>query len=245
MKYARKHFAQLLIVFALIGSLGCSGDSNSTTVFEVIIENIASDTALPRSDGGFSLVVFSPSVFAIHDQGNPFFALGQPAPDNGLEAYAEDGDSSGLLEFLGFADGVSLRGIANSIQPNGSAAVLTPGQQYRAVFNADNNASKLSLLLQFFQANDLFVANVNDGIPLFDAAGNPVTGDVTASFGLLDAGTEVNEFPGEGASQTVSQTEPNTGASESGVVAGVNDGFTYPPVNAVLRITINVVDVVD
>ena len=57
----------------------------------------------------------------------------------------------------------------------------------------------------------------------------PVTGDITSSISLWDAGTEVNQEPGAGADQAPRQSGPNTGAAE---MAGVDlisnrDSFTY------------------
>ena len=79
----------------------------------------------------------------------------------------------------------------------------------------------------------------SQAIDLFDANGNPVTGDVTDKFLLWDAGTEVNQAPGLGADQGPRQKGPNTGAAENGVVHLVKDGFSYPNTKEVLRITIS------
>ena len=92
----------------------------------------------------------------------------------------------------------------------------------------------------FVQSNDLFYAPGPEGIALWDEAGNPVSGDVTDRLMLWDAGTEVNEEPGEGANQAPRQGGANTGMDEGGVVQPVNDGFTYPAVMDVIRLTINV-----
>ena len=58
---------------------------------------------------------------------------------------------------------------------------------------------------------------------------------------LWDAGTEVNQEPGLGPDQAPRQKAPNTGASERKpvqLVKDVKDGFTYPKVSEVLRVTI-------
>src|SRR5262249_5635876 len=65
--------------------------------------------------------------------------------------------------------------------------------------------------------------------------------DVTSQILLWDAGTEVNEEPGLGPNQAALQAAPNTGPAEHGVVrpiTEVKDGFHYPTVPEVLRVTI-------
>jgi hypothetical protein len=93
----------------------------------------------------------------------------------------------------------------------------------------------------FGQSNDLFYAPKEEGIALFDASGKPVAGDITSQILLWDAGTEVNEEPGLGPNQAPLQPAPNTGPAEHGVVRPINevkDGFHYPTVAEVLRVTI-------
>src|SRR5215472_12891412 len=66
-------------------------------------------------------------------------------------------------------------------------------------------------------------------------------GDITSQIMLWDAGTEVNEEPGLGPNQAPLQPAPHTGPREHGVVrpiSEVNDGFHYPSVAEVLRVTI-------
>ena len=66
-------------------------------------------------------------------------------------------------------------------------------------------------------------------------------GDITSQILLWDAGTEVNEEPGVGPNQAALQPAPNTGPAEHGVVrpiTEVKDGFHYPTVPEVLRVTI-------
>ena len=68
-----------------------------------------------------------------------------------------------------------------------------------------------------------------------------MTGDVTSRIRLWDAGTEVNEEPGLGPNQAPRQHAPNTGPAENGVVrpiSEVKDGFHYPNVAEVIRVTI-------
>ncbi len=94
----------------------------------------------------------------------------------------------------------------------------------------------------YVQSNDLYYAPAEAGIALYDAAGDPVTGDVTAQVQLYDAGTEVNQEPGVGADQAPRQSGADTGADENGTVqaiADVDDGFTYPAVADVISVTLS------
>ena len=88
------------------------------------------------------------------------------------------------------------------------------------------------------QTNDLFYAPGTNGISLFDSDGTPRTGDITDMIMLWDAGTEVNEKPGFGMYQAPRQSGPNMGMDENGVVEQVNDGFEYPGVSSVIKVTL-------
>jgi len=72
----------------------------------------------------------------------------------------------------------------------------------------------------------------------FDAAGKPVSGDLTSLIRLYDAGTEKDELPGAGSNQAPRQKSMNEGPDESGSVRPTDDGFTYPAVNSVIKLII-------
>ncbi len=72
---------------------------------------------------------------------------------------------------------------------------------------------------------------------LSSTKGVPLDGDITELISFWDAGTEVNEAPGEGADQAPRQSGPNSGDDEMGAIRLVDDGFTYP--ENVLRVTIS------
>ena len=116
---------------------------------------------------------------------------------------------------------------------------IMAGNAYEFTITAAPGA-RLSLAMMFGQSNDLFYAPEGEGIALFKR-GKPLSGDITSSFLLWDAGTEVNQEPGVGADQAPRQKAPNTGLPENGVVwrlKNVRDGFKYPRVAEVLKITI-------
>jgi hypothetical protein len=113
---------------------------------------------------------------------------------------------------------------------------ILPGSAFEFTFTASEGA-KLNLATMFGQSNDLFYAPAN-GIDLF-VNGIALNGDITDKFELWDAGTEVNQAPGIGADQGPRQKAKNTGAAENGKVHLVKDGFVYPNVKDVLRVTIS------
>ncbi len=179
-------------------------------------------------------VPLSPGVFAVHDNSLGLFAVGQAA-SAGLEDIAEDGATDVLAAALAAEGGVRASGVFGP-------PPIGPGGRFTFSFDA-SPGDRLSFATMFVQSNDLFYALPADGLPLFDAGGMPVGGDVTAQVALYDAGTEVDEEPGVGPNQVIRQAAANTGAAENGTVVrigdgGTSDGFTYPPTAQVLRVTI-------
>lgn len=104
----------------------------------------------------------------------------------------------------------------------------------------------LSFAVMVVESNDLFLATAPSGIPLFDAEGNPVSGDLSDLVLLWDAGTEVNQAPAAGPDQAPRQAAPNTGADENSTVTpitDVDDGFGYPVASDLVRVSITPADV--
>jgi hypothetical protein len=99
---------------------------------------------------------------------------------------------------------------------------------------------RLSLVTMFVPSNDLFYSPNEKGIALFDGE-EPVGGDLTSTIWLWDAGTEVNQEPGVGPDQVQRQSEAGAGPTEDApvrLISSVNDGFSYPEDESVLRLTI-------
>ena len=118
---------------------------------------------------------------------------------------------------------------------------IGPGGAYEFSFDAAPGAS-LSFVTMFVPSNDLFFGPDENGIALWNPDGTQVTGDVTAQVQLWDAGSEANEEPGVGPNQVQRQSDPDTGPDDpDNTVRLVNDGFTYPAVADVIRVTIEAV----
>ena len=114
---------------------------------------------------------------------------------------------------------------------------LPPGQSYGFSFEAPPEA-KLSFATMFVQSNDLFYAPDEEGIALWDDAGNRTSGDVTAQVMLWDSGTEVNQPIGTGADQAPRQSGANTGAADENNTVRIAMGDDIPAVDSVIRVTI-------
>ena len=193
------------------------------------------------SDDNTGLVTpLSPGVWAVHDDGvNPLFTSGTPDLGEGLEDIAEDGDPAGLANVLSGKAGVSSSDLFNTPVGAGAPGPAIPGGAYEFTIMAQEG-DYLSFATMFVQSNDLFYTFAEGGIPLFNGS-TPISGDVTGSVLLYDAGTEVNEFPGAGLNQVIRQSGLDTGVDENGVVTNinnVNDGFSYPDIASIIRVTV-------
>ena len=142
------------------------------------------------------------------------------------------------VENVGKAFPFAQSGVFNTPVDSSSPGPLFPGAAYEFSFDAAPG-HYLSFATMFVQSNDLFYAPNEMGIALYDEAGKPISGDLTELLDLWDAGTELNEIPGEGANQAPRQTGPNTGDPDTdNTVRLVDDGFSYPEDTAVIRFTL-------
>lgn len=114
-----------------------------------------------------------------------------------------------------------------------------PGNSYEFTFQA-KPGDMLSFATMLVQTNDLFYAPNGAGIDLFDNSDMPMVGNITSQIMLWDAGTEENQKPGVGLDQAPRQTGANTGLMDTNnKVRMVSDGFMYPSISDVIRITIS------
>jgi hypothetical protein len=178
-------------------------------------------------EGG--LTVLAPGAYELNDRPLSFFDAGEADRGLGLEALAEDGDPSVLAgsisEMMG---GDEMAGFAVSVfnTPVGADAPGPAGPGAAYEFSVEAYPGQyLTLATMFVQSNDWFFAPGEEGLELFNAEGLPLSGDITDQFFLWNAGTEVDQTPGEGADQAPRQTGPNIGEIENGLVSLV-EGFT-------------------
>ena len=226
----------LATLLLLAGGISAQADET----FTVRIENVSADNALKLSNGKAEPVGVAPVLYLVHTNRGPLFTSGQPDRGKGLEALAEDGPTGPLEKSLKGQAGIVHVGSTDTPIGASSPGDIWPGQAFEFKITA-KPGERLTIATMFAQSNDLFYAPREDGIALFDASGNPIRGDITSQILLWDAGTEVNEEPGLGPNQAALQAGPNTGSAEHGVVrpiTEVKDGFHYPTVPEVLRVTI-------
>ena len=178
----------------------------------------------------------APGVFAVHASPSVLFMGGSVDAGVGLEALAEDGDPSGLATAVASGTGVSSSGAFNTPVGAAGPAPAFPGESYSFEVTG-MPGDRLSFATMFVQSNDLFYAPADAGLDLFPG-GTALNGDVTGMILLWDAGTEVNEQPGIGLYQAPRQAGPDSGMDESGTVRQVNDGYAYPDVSDVIRVTV-------
>jgi hypothetical protein len=176
----------------------------------------------------------APGAWAVHEGGSmPVFTNNSSDYGDGLEALAEDGNASTLASALGNNSDVKYSGVFDMPEGTSAPGPLFPGEKYSFSFKAAEGYY-LSFATMFVQSNDLFYSPSDMGLSLY-SDGVALTGDVTSLIKLWDAGTETNQYPGAGLNQP---PRINGGDDENGNVMEVNDGFMYPAVDDVIKVTI-------
>ncbi|HMB62919.1 MAG TPA: spondin domain-containing protein, partial [Eudoraea sp.] len=207
-----------------------ANNANAFTTFKITIENLGGVAAYPN--------VLSPGIFVVQKKNTaPLFMAGFEDYGDGLEAIAEDGDPGMLNTSLENDPEIRSHGVFTTPVGGVGPAPLPPGGMYEFNVTAKNK-DYLNFATMFVQSNDLIIAPGAMGISLFNANKQPISGDITMYLELWDAGTEVNEEPGVGPNQAPRQSGPDTGEDENGVVHLVNDGFTYPNVDDIIKVTV-------
>jgi hypothetical protein len=242
----RKIFIGLVAALALLCAqtvaAGAKGAKKAgrLVAFKVRIENISSPEGQAASDGTRWPFALSPGLYVVNDKGAVLFREGRRA-DAGLEAQAEDGNAEALVKsFKSMNQEEARYGVFNTPAGAMGPAPIGPGAAYEFNVNATPKM-KLTLVTMFGQSNDYFYATERP-VELFDESGEPLSGDITASFALYDAGTEVNQEAGVGADQAPRQKAPNTGAAEGGVVRMAKGDSFYAKTAQLFRVTVTPVN---
>lgn len=206
--------------------VSCEEAPDTRSRFLISIENLSGTEQVPG-------VILSSGVFFTQTSGSPLFFNFSFDYGDGLEWLAEDGIIDTLLSTLPDRQEVVAVGGFPDILP-GETLSFEVDAQYGQFFN---------LATMFTESNDLFYAFHDGGLNLFEPNGDPINGDLTEELFLWDLGSERNEQPYVGASQPGRQPDFNFGESTpSDVVQLVDDGFAYPAVNEVVRITFNAIN---
>jgi hypothetical protein len=96
---------------------------------------------------------------------------------------------------------------------DGTSGALGPGDALEIQFTAGTKQF-VSFAAMLGESNDWFFAPGPTGIALYDATGNPVSGDVTSQVSLWDAGTEIDQEPAVGDATGPRQPTPDYGAPD-------------------------------
>lgn len=238
------NFKKVLLSSLLVFSFSCNqdkpnivkpvtGHGDEKITFKLKIENLSKADSLKLSNGKTESVKTAKGLLIVFNKENPVFTIGKNDTGNGLEALAEDGETSKLETYL--KDKVVS---VTAINP------LKVGESAELSFSA-NSGSKLAFFSMFAESNDLFYSFDDKGIELFDKEGEPIKGDLTDKVMLWDAGTEENQEPALGADQAPRQKAPNTGKAETKAIEMVKDAFSYPKTSEVLKVTLTNDDVHD
>ncbi len=228
-----KKFLSLTAAAGLTAALGAGvaeAKGQQKVTFEVTITNESTLDMIPGAPAG-GQIPLSPGVWAVtRGADNPLFEVAEPA-SAGIEDVAEDGMPSVLA-----AEATSINRVTDSaVLPDPLGPILAT-QSYTFTVTA-SPGERLHLATMFVQSNDYFFADA-DGIRLFHG-NTPVDGDVTSAINLYDAGTEVDEAPGLGDFQVLTQPSLDSGPAENGVVAPARaDGFDLPADEDVIRVTV-------
>ena len=122
---------------------------------------------------------------------------------------------------------------SGTFQGTGQPALIMPGQSVSINFSAAKGEA-ISFATMYGWSNDLFFAPANPGIQVYDSAGNPIQGDVSAQVRLWDNGSRVNTAPGPNV------VHPGVARSKNIVeVVGTDaDGNTYLPASSLVKATL-------
>ncbi len=115
---------------------------------------------------------------------------------------------------------------------------IGPGGAYEFEFTAPVG-SRLTFATMFVQSNDWFYAPDESGIELFNSDGSQITGDITSMINLYDAGTEIDEAPGEGMNQAPRQPGANSGDADPDNTVRLITDSSLPQTSDVLRVTLS------
>ena len=195
-------------------------DANFEVSFTLTLENRSSQTALKTA--------FSQGVWQVSAQPS-LFEIGKNASAE-LQRLAESGETGPLQKSLSSQPPTLLAGVWSE--------TLAPGQKVTFNFKA-KAGQKLSFATMLAESNDLLLAPANGSLALFDSQNEPLSGDLSAQLELFDAGSEVNQAPGQGSFQFPRQKSADEGSVETSPVRllkDVKDGFQYPAASALVSL---------
>jgi hypothetical protein len=196
-------FSQPTRALPLAGSIVDVGVEAAPGGFTIHVDNVSDRSGSLRTD--------LPAIFwAVHDANWTLFEVGRPALTFGLERFAEDGDTSDLLEMQQAAPGVLAMGGEGPVPPGSSLTFFVPVDPARPF---------LMIAAQLAETNDAFVAVPSRVVRLVDLEGRPrdprsISNEIKRRISIWDAGTERNQIVGAGGDQQARQSRRGVGARD-------------------------------
>ncbi|MEP6928355.1 MAG: spondin domain-containing protein [Flavobacterium sp.] len=164
---------------------------------------------------------------------NPVFKTGENDRGKGLKELAQKGDASVLAAYLKTLQGVKyvyVLAVATS-------KVLLPkvGAQTGGRVSQELNiksGDRIAIATMYGFSNDWFFASKDNGVDAMQK------GDISASVGLFDNGTAINQFPGAGITQFNLAGTPLTEINIINAVPNPNGFTTLPTISNIVKVTL-------
>jgi len=186
------------------------------------------------SDNTGIFTPLSPVLVVVYNgTDNPLYKLGENDRNQGLKELAQKGDASVLAAFLKGKKGIK----AVYVLAAANSTVLLPKIAEQAGGMVSQKIStikgdRLAIATMYGFSNDWFFATGVEGIdPL-------IKGDVSASIGLYDNGTAMDQFPGAGITQFNLAGTPLAESKPISAVPNPNPFTTLPAIKDFVKVTI-------
>lgn len=195
-------------------------------------DNSAMKTYLTGITGIFTPL--SPVLVVVYNGSeNPFYKTGENDRGEGLKDLAQKGNADVLAAALKNKTGIKavyvLKDPANTVLlPRVNGADGGKVSQLLSLTAGD----KVAVATMYGFSNDWFFATTGSDI---DAAQK---GDVSASVGLFDDGTAINQYPGAGITQFNLAGTPLTESKAIQAVPNPNEFTTLPAINNIIKVTL-------
>lgn len=206
--------------------------ANGLTNIAEMGDNSVLNTYLMGKTGIFTPL--SPVLVVVYNgQQNPFFMPGENDRGEGLKDLAQKGSADALAAALKMKQGVKsvyvLKDAANTVLlPRINGAAGGSVSQQLSVVKGD----RIAVATMYGFSNDWFFATSGND---WDATQK---GDLSASIGLFDDGTAVNQFPGAGITQFNLAGTPLTESKAITVVPNPNGFTTLPAISNIIKVTL-------
>jgi hypothetical protein len=173
-------------------------------------------------------------------------ALGACGTDDMVPPATDLQPTSFKLRIENVAPWWALKSAHHTVKVGGASGAAGPGEAFEIPFTAGRN-QKVSFATMLGQSNDWFFGPGPAGIALYDAEGNPRSGDVTGEVYLFDAGTEIDQEPAVGDATGPRQPSPDFGAPDpiakvrqlgQAVPLTAGGTFTLPAIAEMIKVTL-------